>query len=129
MIKKPIPDAVATKFGWAHPETGELLVSIKNLPNPIDDYKPNRRIIKIEKTDIKISSKKLKDNFVVEVLEADKPEIVELTISDKSGVESIDPLSLDLEEYNDPNEKIVDVDKILRSEEKKKRIGLTRKKK
>jgi len=39
--KKPIPDAVATVYGWAHPKTGELLVSVKNLPNPIKNYRRN----------------------------------------------------------------------------------------
>lgn len=30
------PDAVATNLGWMDPRTGELLVSARNLENPID---------------------------------------------------------------------------------------------
>ncbi|MFA6198787.1 MAG: hypothetical protein WC679_00020 [Bacteroidales bacterium] len=40
-IRKPMPDAVATIYGWAHPRTGELLVSMKGLPNPFENYKLN----------------------------------------------------------------------------------------
>lgn len=40
--KRPRPDAVATKFGWAIPKTGELLVSIRGLDVEVHDYKPNR---------------------------------------------------------------------------------------
>jgi hypothetical protein len=42
--KKPTPNAIATKFGWADPVTGELLVSMKGLIPEINDYKPNRPI-------------------------------------------------------------------------------------
>lgn len=40
-LKRPHPDAVATKFGWALPKTGELLVSIRGLPVEVEEYKPN----------------------------------------------------------------------------------------
>ncbi|MDD5150666.1 MAG: hypothetical protein PHC28_09305 [Flavobacterium sp.] len=40
-IRKPIPTAIATIYGWAHPISGELLVSIKGLPNPNLNYKLN----------------------------------------------------------------------------------------
>lgn len=36
------PDAVKTAIGWAHPVTGEQLVSIRDLPPPVAPfYKPN----------------------------------------------------------------------------------------
>jgi hypothetical protein len=40
-MRKPFDDAVATERGWAHPETGELLVSIRGLPDTIAYYRPN----------------------------------------------------------------------------------------
>lgn len=40
--KRPHPNAVATKFGWALSSTGELLVSVRGLPVEVVDYKPNR---------------------------------------------------------------------------------------
>jgi len=39
---KPKQGAIATKFGWADPKTGELLVSRRGLPNPVAEYKPNQ---------------------------------------------------------------------------------------
>lgn len=35
-VLKGRPDAVPTSKGWVCPKTGELLVSIKNLPNALD---------------------------------------------------------------------------------------------
>jgi len=49
-VRKPIPDAVATIYGWAHPRTGELLVSLKGLPNPVQNYKVNCPFPKKEET-------------------------------------------------------------------------------
>jgi hypothetical protein len=40
--RKPTPDAIATIYGWANPKTGELLVSKRGLPNPVEGYIPNR---------------------------------------------------------------------------------------
>jgi hypothetical protein len=40
-MRKPFDNAVATVRGWAHPATGELLVSIRGLPNTVEYYKPN----------------------------------------------------------------------------------------
>lgn len=40
-MRKPFEDAVATERGWAHPKTGELLVSIRGLPDPVEYYRPN----------------------------------------------------------------------------------------
>lgn len=37
------PDAIPTKIGWAHPTTGEQLVSRKNLPSPVANYIPNSK--------------------------------------------------------------------------------------
>jgi hypothetical protein len=39
---KPKQSVIATKFGWANPKTGELLVSRRGLPNPVEGYKPNQ---------------------------------------------------------------------------------------
>lgn len=41
-IRKPHPNAIATVYGWALPETGEILVSKRGLPNPVKGFKPNR---------------------------------------------------------------------------------------
>jgi hypothetical protein len=38
---KPKPDAIATIYGWADSKTGELLVSKRGLPNPVQGYKRN----------------------------------------------------------------------------------------
>lgn len=38
-----MPDAVATAIGWAHPQTGEQLVSMRGLENPVPYYRPNSR--------------------------------------------------------------------------------------
>lgn len=38
-IKKPHPDAIQTIYGWALPKTGEILVSKRGLPNPVDNFK------------------------------------------------------------------------------------------
>ncbi|ASD50414.1 hypothetical protein FDI24_gp133 [Acidovorax phage ACP17] len=43
LVPKNVPDAVATKIGWAHPDTGEHLVSIRGLDNPVPYYRPNSR--------------------------------------------------------------------------------------
>jgi hypothetical protein len=40
--RKPTPDAIATVYGWANPKTGELLVSKRGLPNPVEGYVLNR---------------------------------------------------------------------------------------
>lgn len=40
-MRNPFDSAIATERGWAHPDTGELLVSIRGLANPIPFYKPN----------------------------------------------------------------------------------------
>lgn len=37
------PDAVATTIGWAHPTTGEQLVSMRGLADPVPYYRPNSR--------------------------------------------------------------------------------------
>lgn len=37
------PDAVPTAIGWAHPDTGEQLVSMRGLEDPVEYYKPNSR--------------------------------------------------------------------------------------
>lgn len=38
-LKKPHPDAIQTVYGWALPKTGEILVSKRGLPNPVDGFK------------------------------------------------------------------------------------------
>lgn len=39
MFRKPkTPETIATEFGWANPSTGELLVSIRGLPNPAPGF-------------------------------------------------------------------------------------------
>lgn len=73
-LKKPIPDAVATIYGWAHPKTGELLVSKKNLPNPIKNYKRNCPPV-LEKEKIKKVEKQ-----PVEIKEENPPKIVKKPI-------------------------------------------------
>ena len=43
MFRKPkSPETIPTEFGWANPKTGELLVSIKGLPNPVKNFIPGR---------------------------------------------------------------------------------------
>jgi hypothetical protein len=34
-MRKPKENAVATEFGWVNPDSGELLVSVRGLPNPV----------------------------------------------------------------------------------------------
>ena len=41
-LQKPHPNALPSIFGWFLPKTGELLVSIRGLENPVDGYIPNR---------------------------------------------------------------------------------------
>lgn len=50
--------AVPTKLGWVKPDTGELLVSIKGLENPIEGYVRNRPLQpkKIKKPKIALKS-------------------------------------------------------------------------
>lgn len=43
-LRKPKCNAVATELGWVDPVKGELLVSIKNLPNPLMGWKPGQKI-------------------------------------------------------------------------------------
>ncbi len=43
MSNKPFPEAIPTTLGWAHPLTGEQLTCTKDLADPVDYYKPNRR--------------------------------------------------------------------------------------
>ncbi len=38
-LKKPHPMAIQTIYGWALPNTGELLVSKRGLPNPVVGFK------------------------------------------------------------------------------------------
>ena len=38
-IKKPHPSAIQTIYGWALPNTGEILVSKRGLPNPVEGFK------------------------------------------------------------------------------------------
>jgi len=40
--RKPHKDALPSEFGWFLPKTGELLVSIRGLANPVVGYVPNR---------------------------------------------------------------------------------------
>ena len=42
-MKKRPKNAVATKYGWADKNTGELLVSLKGLDVESVDYKPNNK--------------------------------------------------------------------------------------
>jgi hypothetical protein len=44
-IKKPHPDAIQTIYGWALPKTGEILVSKRGLPNPVDNFKIGKQWI------------------------------------------------------------------------------------
>jgi hypothetical protein len=37
-------NAIPTKYGWADPKTGELLVCVRHLENPIEGYAKNRPI-------------------------------------------------------------------------------------
>lgn len=48
----PIENAIPTIYGWAHPITGELLVSIKGLENPVEGYKRNRPWTQPEKAPV-----------------------------------------------------------------------------
>lgn len=50
--KKPHPDAIQTKYGWALPKTGEVLVCRRDLPNPVEGFKPNRPFIVAEKAPV-----------------------------------------------------------------------------
>ena len=45
VLRKPHPDAIQTIYGWALPKTGEILVARRDLPNPVDGFKPNRPYI------------------------------------------------------------------------------------
>jgi hypothetical protein len=47
MNSKPsfAPDAIATEYGWAHSKTGELLVAIRGLENPVKGYKCNQPFV------------------------------------------------------------------------------------
>lgn len=43
MFRKPkTPETIATEFGWANPKTGEVLVSIRGLPNPVKGFVSGR---------------------------------------------------------------------------------------
>lgn len=57
-IRKPHPDAIATVYGWALPKTGEILVSVRGLPNQVEGFKPNRPF-KVE-----VAAKKAVDEVV-----------------------------------------------------------------
>jgi hypothetical protein len=41
-FRKPHPDAIPTIYGWALPKTGEVLVCVRGLPNPVEGFVPNR---------------------------------------------------------------------------------------
>jgi hypothetical protein len=43
-MRKPKENAVATEFGWVNPDSGELLVSIRGLPNPVKGWKRGEKI-------------------------------------------------------------------------------------
>lgn len=74
VLRKPHPDAIQTIYGWALPKTGEVLVARRDLPNPVDGFKPNRPYIvkevkeeeEVEKQDVvdeeKNTRRRLKKN-------------------------------------------------------------------
>lgn len=76
-FNKPFENAVATKFGWAHPVTGELLVARRDLPNPVDNYKPNRPFVKQENTAQEVTP---------EVIPEVNPEVVETVVEQPTQV-------------------------------------------
>ena len=62
MFRKPkSPETIATEFGWANPKTGELLVSIRGLPNPVSDFvmgRPyNPKSVTVIEEDVKSAEK------------------------------------------------------------------------
>lgn len=62
-IKKPHPDAIPTVFGWALAKTGEVLVSKRGLPNPVEGFVPNRPYI-VKQTAQKINDEEPKPQSV-----------------------------------------------------------------
>ena len=73
--RKPHPDAIATKYGWALPKTGEVLVCRRDLPNPVEGFKPNRPfIVKESKPEVKPAKPAKVEPVVEEVKEEKKPE-------------------------------------------------------
>lgn len=65
-FNKPFENAIATKYGWAHPVSGELLVARRDLPNPVDNYKPNRPFVKQETV---VQEKEVSPEVTPEVVE------------------------------------------------------------
>lgn len=72
-FKQPNKNAVATKYGWADSKTGELLVSVKGLPNPIENYTINKPFKYQEITSEVIIE--TKEN-ISEVIEETTPEVI-----------------------------------------------------
>ena len=76
--RKPHPDALASEFGWFLPKTGELLVSIRGLSDPVKGYKPNTPFIL---TQTLTAAQTEETDTLVQVTEVSVPdvEIVEYT--------------------------------------------------
>ena len=67
------PNSIATEFGWVNPKTGELLVSIKNLPNQVKEYKRNQRVQRLVIKNENNNFVKIEDSLLQEEKEINVP--------------------------------------------------------
>ena len=83
-------DAIATVYGWVNPTSGELLISMKNLPNPNLDYVLNQPLPSINH----VTASVVESEIVIEIPRPiKKSKRVETTVSSEINVVKADAVS------------------------------------
>jgi hypothetical protein len=82
-LDKPSPSAIQTEFGWADPDTGELLVSLRNLPNPVRGFTLGHPWKKPDKYHADATEQSKKKNARVET---EAPPIKEFKVKKKADI-------------------------------------------
>ena len=95
------PYAVATEQGWAHPKTGEILISLRGLKSRIEAAQPPV-VLEIESPE----ECAVKNTFV-EITTAEIPAVIEISTepSFEGSVAAVEPVSEDIKETEVVTEK------------------------
>lgn len=87
------PNAIPTVYGWASPDTGELLVAIRGLNNPVTGYKRNQPYIQPEPfvQEPSVQEPSVQEPFVQEpTAEVSEGQILTATIETAAIIEQVE---------------------------------------
>lgn len=93
VVPRWFPTAIPTQFGWANPKTGEILIAIRNLENPVKGFIRNRPYVvpeiepentfTFDNTDTVVEDVFIDISTTTDQLQNDEPVLVEPDIQPK----------------------------------------------